>query len=113
MKVTPELVDQIAAALADHVGASRLGVERETYVHNCAAEALELVASIVGGREVPNVIIRRAAVEAGADLFWRRQARNGIASFEADGAIETVRVGLDPTRAARAVLSPWLGMAIA
>lgn len=99
--------------LASHVGASRAGAGRDEHLQNCTAEAIELVLTIVGATEVPAPIGERAVIEAGADLFWRQQARNGIATFESEGALETVRVGLDPTRSARAVLQPYLGVAIA
>lgn len=99
--------------LASHVGASRAGSGRDEYLKTCTEEAIELVLKIAGEREVPKPIGERAVVEAGADLFWRQQARNGIATFESEGALETVRVGLDPTRSARAVLQPYLGVAIA
>jgi len=99
--------------LAKHVGVARPGTGREDYLEQCTAEAIELVLTIAGEHEVPKPIGERAVVEAGADLFWRQQARNGVATFESEGALETVRVGLDPTRSARAVLQPWLGVAIA
>lgn len=103
----------LATRLSQHVGAPRAGVAGENYITDCVAEGIELVKQIIGAREVPEKIVERAVVEAAADLFWRKQARSGVATFEADGALETVRVGLDPTRAARAVLAPWLGPAIA
>lgn len=104
---------ELANRLAKHVGATRPGSDREDYITSCVAEAIELVLVIGGEHKVPAPIAQRAVVEAGADLFWRQQARNGIATFESEGALETVRVGLDPTRSARAVLQPWLGVAIA
>ena len=99
--------------LAAHVGASRAGAGRDEHLKSCTEEAIELIVKIVAATEVPKVIAERAVIEAGADLFWRQQARNGIATFESEGALETVRVGLDPTRSARAVLQPYLGVAIA
>ena len=99
--------------LQQHVGAPRAGTGREDYLESCTAEAIELVLVIAGEHKVPQAIAERAVVEAGADLFWLQQARNGVATFESEGALETVRVGLDPTRSARAVLQPWLGVAIA
>lgn len=103
----------LQARLAEHVGASRAGTAREGYIKSCTDEAIELVLTIAGDREVPKPIGERAVIEAGADLFWRQQARNGVATYESEGALETVRVGLDPTRSARAVLQPYLGVAIA
>jgi hypothetical protein len=103
----------LATRLAQHVGATRAGADRETYLKSCATEAIDLVTQIVGQREVPKSILERAMVEAGADLYWRQQARNGVATYESEGALETVRVGLDPSRSARAVLAPWLGPVIA
>ncbi|MDO5633285.1 MAG: hypothetical protein Q4G34_00210 [Micrococcus sp.] len=105
--------ESLADRLARHVGAPRAGRDGEAYLAECAEEAVELVHSIVKDRQVPAVMLNRAALEAGADLYWRRQARSGVATFEAGDSIETVRVALDPARQARAVLAPWLGVPIA
>lgn len=99
----------LIARLATHVGAKTA----DPFVRDCLSESAALVLDLVRDREVPDVILRRAAVEAGADLFWRRQARNGVSTFESDGALEVVRIGNDPRRSARAILEPWLGVGIA
>lgn len=104
--------DALASRLGSHVGVGR-GAGSDDYVQQCVAEAIELVQQHVGTVDVPEAILQRAVVECGADLYWRRQARSGVATFDSEGALETVRIGLDPMRSARAVLAPYLGVPIA
>lgn len=105
--------DALASRLGSHVGVGR-GAGSDDYVQQCVAEAIELVKQHVGPVSVvPEAILQRAVVECGADLYWRRQARSGVATFDSEGALETVRIGLDPMRSARAVLAPYLGVPIA
>lgn len=99
----------LLARLATHVGAKTV----DAYVRDCLAEAHALVTQLIGSCDVPDAITARAIVEAAADLYWRRQARNGISTYESDGALEIVRIGNDPRRSARAILAPWLGVGIA
>lgn len=99
--------------LAEHVSATRAGAAREAQLGRAITEAITLIDRIVGLRQVPRAIIERAVIECGAELVWRQLARSGVMTFESEGALETVRIGLDPTRSARAILAPWLGSPIA
>ncbi len=102
---------RLAARLAAHVGTSRDGDDLRAHIE----EAEALVMHHVGTRSssVPGPILERAIIECAGDLFWRRRARNGIATFESDGALETVRIGSDPLRSAKTILAPWMGVPIA
>lgn len=74
------------------------------------ADALvtQFIGSVLG---VPVGAIERAKLEAGSELFHRRQAPNGIAQFAAqDGA--PVRVARDPMVGAYPILKPFLGAGI-
>lgn len=86
----------------------------ETFVRECAAEALALVGQLVGSSAaiVPAEIRQRAVVEAGSELFHKRQAPNGISQF-ADAAGTPMRVARDPMNVARVILQPFLPLAFA
>lgn len=82
------------------------------FAGECVDEALQLVARACGGTVVPIEIRDRAVIEAGSELFHRRQAPNGISQFAApDG--NPMRVARDPMNAARAILSPFLPLGFA
>lgn len=88
----------------------------EAFVTDCAAEAEAMVAHRLRGvpeGAVPPAVRARAVLEAGADLYWRRSARNGIAAFDAPEGVQTMRIGRDPMASAEAVLRPYLGFGIA
>ena len=66
-------------------------------------EANALVTAYVGSARIPVSVMRNAVLQTGAELFHRRNAPSGIASFAAlDGAV--VRVALDPMRSVYAML---------
>lgn len=81
------------------------------YARRSKHEATELVHRFIGGETnpfgVPQSSLDRAVLEVGADLFYRRMARNGIASFEGD-AIQPQRINRDPMTAAYPFLRPYL-----
>ena len=106
MPTTDEL---LASRLARHVGASRA----DEHVTECLTEAQALIDHHIGKRDIPKPVLERAIIECGADLFWRRQARNGIAAFESDGELGAVRINRDPLLSVRALLAPYLGVGIA
>lgn len=106
-------LEPLTGRLRTYVGAGRAGAGTEDYVKECAAEAIELVGKHVGTATVPPVILARAVMECGSDLYYRKQARSGVATFDSEGALETVRIGLDPMRAARVTLAPFLPPVIA
>lgn len=87
----------------------------DTFVPECAAEAKELVARHIGAVKVPDSVVARAELEVGADLYYRRDTRNGIAGFGGSGDTppQQTRIARDPLRAAYDILAPWLGPAIA
>lgn len=93
------------------------------FLDTCLAEASALVARLAGhttvdeveaAGKVPAVILRRAVLETAADQFSRRRARNGIVEFGGDGVTaDVVRISRDPAAAARPILAPFLGPAVA
>lgn len=57
---------------------------------------------------MPWELYKREVLELGAELFYRRQARNGIVNVnQLDGAV--TRIALDPYEASRKRLRDWLG----
>lgn len=81
------------------------------FAEDCWTEAAALVTAAIGTATVPAAIVTRATLEAGSELFHRRQAPNGIAQFATDGA-PAVRVARDPMVAARPILAPYIGLGI-
>lgn len=97
-------------SLAAFVGAPT----SDTYLATCVTEATELVAHAIGGATVPEAVQDLATREVAADLYHRRSARNGIAGFDDnDISPAPVRINRDPMVAARPILRPYLGVAIA
>lgn len=112
MSTVPAAASTDAAALAAYVQAPAT----DPYLATCAAEADAMVATLVeqAPRPVPEVLRTRAALETGAELFYRRTARGGVMSFgEGDGGMITQHVRTDALVPARALLAPYLGPAIA
>jgi hypothetical protein len=98
-----------AADLQDYVGASSLD---GSLVEACWEEATALVARYVGTSVVPAVIVRRACLEVGAELFARRGAPSGISQFQDDGGA-SIRLARDPMTGAYTILAPFVGPGIA
>lgn len=99
-----------ASDLAAFVGAPAT----DPYLATCVEEASEMVKHAIGGATVPMEIQRLAAREVAADIYHRRSARNGVAGFDdTDLAPAPVRINRDPMVAARPILRPYLGVAIA
>lgn len=99
-----------AADLAAFVGAPA----SDPYLETCVAEAAEMVKHAIGGARVPEEIKRIATREVAADIYHRRSARNGVAGFDdSDITPAPVRINRDPMIAARPILRPYLGVAIA
>lgn len=85
----------------------------DTFVRGCAAESRQLVGQLIGtAGTVPAEIRQRAIIEAGSELFHKRQAPNGISQF-ADAAGTPLRVARDPMNVARVILQPFLPLAFA
>ena len=99
-----------AADLAAFVGAPA----SDPYLTTCVEEATEMVKHAIGGARVPEEIKRIAEREVAADIYHRRSARNGVAGFDdSDITPAPVRINRDPMVAARPILRPYLGVAIA
>jgi hypothetical protein len=91
------------------------------FVGDCATQANALVAGLIGSQmsalvgsdtapaivTVNQTLIDRATLEVGAELFNRRDTKNGFAQFAGTGD-NAVRVRIDPLIPARAILAPIL-----
>lgn len=124
-------VEQLTADLGVYVDASPAS---NPYVGECCAQAVTFIGSrfdsslmfaedalpdsaddyIVPAifKRMPPPSYEREVLELGADLFYRRQAKNGIVSVNAlEGAI--ARVSKDPYAASEARLVRFLGLGFA
>lgn len=84
----------------------------DAYVIQCATEAADMVTTAIGTNAVPASVAERAALEVGAELFHRRQSRNGIAGLD-NMDFAPMRIARDPMKAAMPYLQPYLGPAVA
>ncbi|MGX9346381.1 hypothetical protein [Microbacterium sp. KNMS] len=105
--------------LADYVNA--IGEDAVALAAQCVAEATALVNRHIGATTaasnphgVPQTVIDRAVLEVGADLFYRKAARNGVVNFGngMEGAA-VLRINRDPMSQAYAILGPYLPMGFA
>lgn len=84
--------------------------EHENYIAECVAEAVEFIES-----RVPNTtgddetvtsplgaLYQREVLELGAELFYRKMARNGVVTVGPDG--NPIRISADPYKAAESRL---------
>lgn len=102
---TPPDVD--GAALLKHVG----GTDRDgDYAQECVDEATALVDKHIGSADVPAALRRRAILEAGSELFHRKNAPNGIAQFATPDGMSPVRVARDPMLSVYPLLAQFVGM---
>lgn len=85
----------------------------ETFAGACWAQASALVAQHVGTAVVPTAIIDRATLEVGAELFHRRDTKNGVSQFASPDTGAAIRIARDPMVAAYAILAPFAGRGIA
>lgn len=122
-------LSELVTALSTYVNTS---AGENTYVQSCTEEAV----AFIGQRFNPGILTidppaagladyiaaplermpvetyTREVMELGADLFYRRQAQNGIVSVNAlEGTI--ARVSRDPWAAAELRLTRWLGLGFA
>ena len=81
------------------------------YVTDCFNEAVQMVDDEIAGRYVPDVILQRAIIEVGADLFFRKDAPNGISQFSDNTG--ATRIARDPMLTARKILKRYLRHPIA
>ena len=91
-------------ALAEYVGAND---DQADFIRACVETAQELVSQFVGGSNVPEVVLDRAVLEVGSEMFHRRNAPNGIAQFAVEGT--AIRVARDPLVGAYPLLSRYVG----
>lgn len=94
-----------AESLFEYVGA---GDSQTAFVSECWDEALALVSAYVGAAVVPPVILSRATLEVGAELFHRRATKNGVAQFATPDA-SPIRIARDPMIAAYPILDRYVG----
>lgn len=92
-------------------GAHSVNTDTE-FIGECVDEAMALVGIAIAAHEVPEEIRNRAVIEAGSELFHRRQSPQGISQFAApDGG--ALRVARDPMNVARTILAPFLPLGFA
>jgi hypothetical protein len=78
-----------------------------------AADGKTMVLNIIGAENpygVPENIVARACLEVGADLYYRKASRNGVATFGGGDmpSPEPFRINRDPMQAAYPILRPFL-----
>jgi hypothetical protein len=77
--------------------------------------AQQMVNDFIGGEanpfQVPESVVARAVLEVGADLYYRKASRNGVATF---GSVEPqpFRLNRDPMTAAYPLLRRYLVMGL-
>ena len=91
--------------LAVYVGADDSDA---TYVTQCFEEATDLVEALIGDAVVPASAKNRAILEAGSELFHRRNAPNGLAQYQGFDGVAPVRIARDPLVGVYPILSRWL-----
>jgi hypothetical protein len=90
--------------LKAYVGASS---NDDAYVQQCYDEAVQLVTDLISTSDVPTTVRERCYLEAGSELYHRRNAPNGVAQFSSfDGAV--IRVARDPMVGVYPLLSRYL-----
>jgi len=89
--------------------------EDENLATESAATAEALVSSIRGTDSglVPAEVISRAVLEVGADLYYRKAARNGVVMFDGTETSSAVRISRDPLAAAYPFLRPFIPFGLA
>lgn len=120
-------LEELTEALRSYVDAKTVG-EVAAYVGDCTAEAVEFVTRIVPNTSTTQVVdgilqnvatasplgalYQREVIELGSELYYRRQARNGVVSVSAlDGA--PIRISNDPYKAAESRLARFVPLGFA
>ena len=91
---TPDLAARIAW-FVEALGDPELVEEAQS----SQAEADDLVGGFVGAENpfgVPQTILNRCILEVAADLFFRRQSRNGVMPFDGGMEAQPLRIRNDP-----------------
>lgn len=91
--------------------------EDEDYAATCKTEAAQMVSDFIGEGNpygVPEPVVERAVLEVGADLFYRKTSRNGVAALDGGGmeAPQVYRLNRDPMAAAYPLLRQYLVMGL-
>ena len=116
---TPEELAANAAQSALEAG----GVLLLEYVNGNASDAdlaerawgtaSALVAVHVGTAVVPAGVLEEATLLCGSEIFYKRQAPNGIQQLATPEGVTSTRVARDPMLAAYPLLAPFVGMGFA
>jgi hypothetical protein len=102
------MADADHVTLAEYVGAA--GDAALKLVKDSEEEAAAMVDKRIGTTAyaaVPPPVRRRAVLEVGADLYWRKASRNGVVGFESQD-VQPMRLARDPMSTATSILAPWL-----
>ncbi|MBD8466794.1 hypothetical protein IFU30_10995 [Plantibacter sp. CFBP 8798] len=99
-----------ATALLKYVNGSSSDLP---FAETCWDQASALVSQHVRSAVVPDSIVERATLEVGSELYHRRQAPNGIATFGGMDGGQAIRVARDPMVGAYPILAPFLGLGFA
>lgn len=107
MPATPELAYRLTQYVAGDSGS--VPAKEASFIEACIAEAAALVDHLCGTSvaNVPTEVLHRAYIEAGAELFYRKSAPQGITQFAAVGGAP-IRTRRDPLEAVRPMLAPFL-----
>lgn len=101
------------ARLAQYVQA--VAAEDVDHAESCSGEANTLVTNAIGEGnpyQVPEDVIARCVLEVGADLYYRKRTRHGIAAF--DGIdVAPIRIARDPMTSAWPLLRQFIPVSLA
>lgn len=85
------------------------------FARQSEGEARQMVTDFIGGPgnpfSVPEIVVERAVLEVGADLFYRRASRNGIVPLDGIEP-QAFRISRDPMAAAYPLLRRYLVMGL-
>ena len=82
------------------------------FADRCEAEAKALVAPHIKGVDIPDVVRERAELEVSADLFYRKQSRNGVMDLGNGEINEPWRMNRDPLAAAYPFIRPFVPLGL-
>jgi hypothetical protein len=116
-------IEQLTDKLREHVDAKTVSDEfLADFVREAVAYITMILPNTAGGAEVVDGVLvplaesspigddlyRREVIDLAADLYWRRQVKNGVVAVNAEGG--AIRISTDPWKAASArisTLQPW------
>lgn len=88
--------------------------EDKPFAASSAVEATQLVTDFIGEGnpyKVPPVVVARAVLEVGADLYYRKASRNGIVGLDSENP-QMFRLNRDPMAAAYPLFRPYIPMGL-